>query len=212
MKTKQPINTELIPVIHMIDERQVFINLDTCFKHDINKVFLINHRVGVRALLNCAELVKKAHPKLWLGVNMLGEHPLTAISQDLLYEGMWLDETITSGVSRELRKFRGMLFTGLAFKYQPQPKYLQEACQDATLASDVATTSGVGTGQAADLEKIKMLREYLGNHPMAIASGVSADNVKDYKGIANYLLVASSFTDSGEFIIPEKLRAILEQL
>jgi hypothetical protein len=205
-------DTELIPVIHMVNEKQVFINLDTCFKYNIKKVFLINHRVTVKALLNCAELVRKAHPKLWLGLNMLGQHPLTSIGQDLDYDGMWVDETITSGISEECREFRGMLFTGLAFKYQPQPKYLKEACQDARFASDVATTSGAGTGQAANLEKIKLIREYLGNHPMAIASGINADNVKDYKGLANYLLVASSFTSHDEYIIPEKLMAILEQL
>ena len=40
---------------------------------------------------------------------------------------------------------------------------------------------------------------------MAIASGVSIDNIESYKGIVDYLLVASSITTKGEMIIKEKL-------
>ena len=90
-------------------------------------------------------------------------------------------------------------------KYQPQPKDLKFACSWAKMTTDVATTSGVGTGKAANIDKIKLIREYLGKHPMAIASGVSANNVDDYKGIADYLLVASSITTFGEIIVKDKL-------
>lgn len=127
-------------------------------------------------------------------------------------DGLWCDATITPSQAKLVRNFNGMFFGGLAFKYQPQPSDLKLACEEASQATDVATTSGAGTGKAADVEKIKTIREYLGNHPMAIASGVSAQNIDNYKGIADYLLVASSITSSGEMIIKDKLIELKNKL
>ena len=105
-----------------------------------------------------------------------------------------------------------MLFTGLAFKYQPQPKDIELACKESILTSDVSTTSGPGTGKAAAINKILELRSHLGEHPMAIASGVSVDNIENYKGIVDYLLVASSITSRSEIIYKDKLLELLDYL
>ena len=86
------------------------------------------------------------------------------------------------------------------------------ACEDSKQATDVSCTSGPGTGKEADIEKIKSIREYLGNHPMAIASGVSVENIEQYKDVVNYLLVASSITSKGEMIIKEKLLELKSKL
>lgn len=205
--------TEIIPVIHMINENQVLTNVKICVECDIKKVFLINHVVSVQDLLKCALRVKKEYPTLWVGVNMLGIPTHIALSNPLVgIDGLWCDATITPSQAKSVRKFHGMFFGGLAFKYQPQPSDLKLACEEASLATDVATTSGVGTGKAADVVKIKEIREFLGTHLMAIASGVSAQNIDNYKGIADYLLVASSITSSGEMIIKDKLIELKNKL
>ncbi len=206
--------TEIIPVIHMVNENQVFTNVRICIGCGIEKVFLINHAVSKFDLLNCAFKVKREFPNLWVGVNMLGESTENALSTEAIngLDGLWCDATISPERAKEVRFFKGMFFGGLAFKYQPQPKDLKLACEEASLATDVATTSGAGTGKAADVEKIKTIREFLGSHPMAIASGVSAQNIDNYKGIANYLLVASSITSSGEMIIKDKLIELKNKL
>ena len=95
-----------------------------------------------------------------------------AILYEFEFDGLWCDQSIKLE-DYKYRKFKGMLFTGLAFKYQPQPKDIELACQESILTSDVSTTSGPGTGKAADINKILELRSHLGEHPMAIASGVS---------------------------------------
>lgn len=198
--------TELIPVIHMVNENQVLTNVKTCVECGIKKVFLINHVVTIADLIKCAESVRQEYPKLWIGLNLLGTTTEDAISQDLKgIDGLWCDASITIDRVMEYRNFKGMFFGGLAFKYQPQPSDLKAACEEARLATNVATTSGVGTGKAADIEKIKDIREYLGSHPMAIASGISAQNIGLYNGISDYLLVASSITTKGEMIIKDKL-------
>lgn len=207
-----PIKTELIPVIHMLDRNQVFRNVEICEEVGLNKVFLINHAVDEFDLMLCAYELKFTKPQLWIGVNSLTRTAKQAVlSTQVELEGRWTDYSVTPEVA-ELRTYKGQLFSGLAFKYQRQPKDLKAACEEAVKCTDVATTSGIGTGYAADLDKIKTIREYLGEHPIAIASGVNAKNVKDYVGIANYLLAASSFTDFNEIIVPDKLTAIVEQL
>lgn len=206
--------TEIIPVIHMMNENQVMTNVRICIECGIEKVFLINHAVSKYDLISCAGQVKNKFPNLWVGVNMLGESTENALSTEAIngFDGLWCDATITPERAKEIRSFKGMFFGGLAFKYQPQPTDLKLACEEASLATDVATTSGSGTAKAADIEKIKTIRGFLGNHPMAIASGVSAQNIDNYKGIVNYLLVASSITSSGEMIIKDKLIELKNKL
>lgn len=200
------IKTEIIPVIHMVNEKQVFDNVETCKQCGIEKVFLINHVVSVRDLLDCAHRVKSKYPDMWVGVNMLGTPTHIALSNTLEgIDGLWCDATIGAIEAKKVRQFKGMFFGGLAFKYQPQPTDLEMACKEASFATDVACTSGTGTGKAPTTVKIKAIREFIGEHPIAIASGVSVENIDSFKGLANYILVASSITDRSEMIIKEKL-------
>ena len=205
------ITTELIPVIHMINENQVLTNVETCLSCGIEKVFIINHQTTSEELIKCAKRVKETYPRLWVGINMLDKYVEDAILYDFGFDGLWCDQSIKLEDYLS-RKFKGMLFTGLAFKYQPQPKDIELACKESILTSDVSTTSGPGTGKAADINKILELRSYLGEHPMAIASGVSVDNIENYKGIVDYLLVASSITSRSEIIYKDKLLELLEYL
>lgn len=204
--------TEIIPVIHMLNYNQVLTNVKVCIKSGVKKLFLINHHVDIDELLDCALSIKALYPDLWVGVNLLGEKATEAIKRDIELDGMWCDETITLEYSKEYRKFRGMLFGGLAFKYQPQPSDLKEACEQAKLSTDVATTSGIGTGKAADIKKIITIHDYLDYHPMAIASGVSSTNIMAYNGLVDYLLVASSITSKSEMIYEDKLVELLNMI
>lgn len=209
--TTNKITTELIPVIHMINENQVLTNVKTCLSCGVEKVFIINYQSSSEELIRCAKRVKETYPKLWVGINMLDKFIEDAILYEFGFDGLWCDQSIKLEDYRH-RKFEGMLFTGLAFKYQPQPKDIELACKESILTSDVSTTSGPGTGRAANIAKILELREHLGDHPMAIASGVSVDNVDLYKGIVNYLLVASSITSASEVIYKDKLLELQSML
>lgn len=205
--------TELIPVIHMINESQVLDNVEICHRNGIEKVFIINHVVSIQDLLKCSTKVKEKYPNMWVGVNMLGIPTHIALSNPLTgIDGLWCDATISNEQAKKVRNFKGMFFGGLAFKYQSQPTDLESACEEATLATDVATTSGSGTGSAPTTVKINNIRGFLKEHPMAIASGVSVDNIDSYKGIVNYLLVASSITDKDEMIIESKLVELKSKL
>ena len=156
-------------------------------------------------------MVKVKYPELWVGVNMLGVPAAEAIAKKLTdIDGLWCDESLSREDIVNHKVFEGLIFSGLAFKYQPQPEDLEQACKEAIRANIVATTSGTATGKAADVEKIKLISGYIGNNPMAIASGVSIDNINDYIGLVDYLLVASSITSKGEMIFEDKLKELLK--
>ena len=149
--------TEIIPVIHMVNHNRVMTNVRTCRSCGVNKVFLINHHVSVEDLIICAIDVKKSFPNLWVGINMLGRSTEDSLLTNIPVDGLWCDASISPYNAKLLRNFTGMFFGGLAFKYQPQPKdseELKKACQEAALATDVATTSGPGTAKAANVDNL----------------------------------------------------------
>jgi predicted TIM-barrel enzyme len=103
-------------------------------------------------------------------------------------------------------------FGGVEFKYQRQPKEkdLEWVYERAKELVDVITTSGPGTGKEIGIEKLKRIRDAVGNHPIAVASGVNESNKRAIEKYADYLLVASSITDPAtELILPEKLKRLI---
>lgn len=56
---------------------------------------------------------------------------------------------------------------------------------------DVITSSGPGTGRAAPVGKTQALRRGAGNHPTALASGVSPENIDGFLPFVDAYLVAS---------------------
>ncbi len=207
------IKTELIPVIHIIEDKQLLLNAKICVEAGIQKVFLIDHfSSNPNSVLESAKVVKEHYPNLWIGINPLGASANRVLLNEFKgIDGIWCDDSVTIEEYNN-RVYKGMYFGGLAFKYQRQPTNLEEASRIASLSTDVACTSGPGTGQPATLTKINAIRKGLGDHPMAIASGVSIDNINSYKGLVNYLLVASSITNDLEIIKCQKLDELISSL
>ena len=62
----------VLPVIHVLDERQVAANIGLAMDHGAQGVFLINHDFGVDQFLPIIRAAREKFPPLWLGVNFLG--------------------------------------------------------------------------------------------------------------------------------------------
>jgi hypothetical protein len=73
--------------------------------------------------------------------------------------------------------WHGLYFGGVAFKHQREVSDLERAARTAAEYMEVVTTSGPGTGRSASREKIAALREGLADAPLAIASGITPENV-----------------------------------
>ena len=74
---------------------------------------------------------------------------------------------------------------------------------------DVITTSGTATGQAASLSKIRQIRAAIGDHPLAIASGLTPENITSYLPYANCFLVATGISRSFEMFDPVLMRTFI---
>ena len=81
---------------------------------------------------------------------------------------------------------------------------------------DVICTSGPGTGHAADVEKVISLRAGLlgglGDHAMALASGVTPENVRSYLPYVQAFLVGTGIEKTLGVFDPAKIEALLRAM
>lgn len=205
---------EIIPVIHIQNYEQVLTNVRICVDVGIEKVMLICMSGNDYLTEESHKIVVSQYPDLWVGCNFLGKGAIEALST-FQGDGLWTDQTITKERLGDKRKFSGLYFGGVAFKYQTQPEDFVSAAVEAKECIDVVTTSGIATGRAADLSKLQAMRAAIGDHPFAVASGVSEDNIGHYNGLLDYVLVATSITACNgglEFIQPAKLEALKNKI
>jgi predicted TIM-barrel enzyme len=105
--------------------------------------------------------------------------------------------------------WQGLYFGGVAFKYQRPVANLARAAVLATRYMDVVTTSGSGTGQAAHQEKIRTMKQAVGDFPLAIASGITPENVHRYLGLADCFLVATGISSSWSELDPRRVASLV---
>ena len=188
-------------------------------------MFLINHGMPDQLLLEIHGAVAAAHPGWWVGVNCLGLRPeqvFAVISPEV--GGVWVDNAgidegrDTQPYADQVAAVRAahapgcLYFGGVAFKYQRPVEDLEAACRAAARYMDVVTTSGPGTGHAADLQKIARMKRALGDTPLAIASGVTPENVGAYLPHTDCFLVATGISRSFTELDPPRVRALVERV
>ena len=213
-----------IAVVHVKDEAQTVRNVDLAQTNGADGVFLINHDVELPELIRIAVKVQERFPSFWLGMNILGMSPANALHK--LPEnmgGLWTDnagvqehgrsvDAETFCLNRSLLRWKGLYFGGIAFKYQNR---VQDAARAARLAIpflDVVTTSGEGTGLAPDRHKIRRMKLAIGQHPIAIASGITPENVSEFMEWSDCFLVATGVSDSHTELNPRRVRKLARML
>lgn len=204
-----------LPVVHTRDEKGIWSSIESAMKADADGVFLINQGMSWEKIGNMIPVIRRQIPDLWIGVNLLGFSAIETLRRygDVL-DGLWTDSSHgvrPSEVLSNWRKNGGLWFGGVCFKYQVDENgdfpYIKRECRRVESIMDVVTTSGVGTGEAASLHKISNFRRALGARPLAIASGVTIDNVRDYSNVDAFL-VATGVEQSFGVFDDEKLRTL----
>ena len=219
-KEYKVIGPAVLPVIHVKDEVQINRNIELAIECGAQGVFLINHDFGVSEFLPLIWGCRRDHPSLWLGVNFLGVTGLKAfpILGDLENDGCpidayWADdariderktdqlEAAEIAEARTMSHWSGLYFGGTAFKKQRvvDPDNYVEAAVLASKWLDVVTTSGISTGKAADVEKIRKFREGAKDTALAVASGITPENVNCYKSYIDAILVSTGINRNGDF-------------
>jgi predicted TIM-barrel enzyme len=210
----------VLPVIHVVAQEQALRNAQVARDGGADGAFLISHgRVGDDELLEIHHSVVTAMGGWWLGVNCLSfsvEETFRRAGDRVA--GLWIDDALIDERTDEqpaaariaaVQKdagWKGLYFGGVAFKYQRPVRDLARVARLAAGWLDVVTTSGPGTAQAAAPEKIRTMKEAIGEHPLAIASGVTPENVTDYLPYADCFLAATGVSYTFEELDPARVR------
>ncbi|MGA2248558.1 MAG: adenine phosphoribosyltransferase [Verrucomicrobiota bacterium] len=215
----------VLPVIHAETLDQTLRNAAIANTAGSDGVFLIDHSISSSELLQIARGVLNEFPGWWVGVNCLGQPPEAVVAEiEPDISGIWVDN---AGINefrdnqpeaekflqaREQNGWGGLYFGGVAFKYQREVTELERAGKVAAKYIDVVTTSGPGTGRPALREKIVAMKRGLGEAPLAIASGITPENVSDYLDLVTCFLVATGISSSFTELDPERLKALMARV
>ena len=101
-----------------------------------------------------------------------------------------------------------MLFGGVAYKLQPPPDHLDLTVANATKFVDVVVTSGDAVGIPPTFEKMRIVREAAGEHPVAIGGGLAPGNIKDYLPYADCFMVANGIYRSFHHFDPARSKPL----
>lgn len=228
---------KVFPVVHINSPEVAHHQANLALEYGADGVYLIEHPGGpAEIVLEALERLKTERPDSYVGVNLLGFTALEAVQKIHTFSdehalaipsGLWVDDLRnTNGVAPEaaferkntLPRLRGMrLLGGVAFKYTPtftdDPILAVNEVRVLRSATDVITTSGSATGSAPSVAKITSMKAAAGTTPLAVASGISLENIERYRECVDEVLVASSIETapySGTFD-EAKLKAFIDK-
>ena len=212
------------PVIHVETLQQTLINAGYAYANGADGIFLINHAISNIALLKIYQEVRRQYPDRWIGLNFLGyevEDAMQALPADA--NGLWTDHAgiEESGDNHLPRRWYSEFkkthpdstyFGGVAFKYQRRVEDLESAAARAQACMDVICTSGAGTGIAAAIPHVQRLSSAKGEKSLALASGVTPENLAGFLSCADSFLVATGISRSFHMLDPEKVAELARQI
>lgn len=216
------------PVIHVLDVEQTSRNIDIAMNAGVAGIFLINHDFSVEKFLPIVRTIRGLYPDLWLGLNFLavtGEHAFPVLG-DLQKAGCridayWADDACIdeqaalqdqthANTIKQIRLdsgWDGLYLGGTCFKKQREvsPEHYGLSASLATHFMDAVCTSGYATGIEADTGKIEVFRKHIGEHVLALASGITPENASTYADV-DCFMVATGINIHGDFYNIDKQR------
>lgn len=211
--------TKIYPVIHYLDDETTIAQAVIAKSLGADGVFLISHIGSNERLPALAKRVKNTYPNFKVGINLLGESIIEAAYQSENYnlDMVWGDYCGVSsqGLNEEGQKLKEWqsetkiaVFASVAFKYQKTEIAPDKAALEAQKAGFIPTTSGSGTGHAPTLDKIKMMSQAT-NGVLAIASGMTCENVSMFKNYLSHILVATGVSKDDNHFDIDKLASFI---
>ena len=106
---------------------------------------------------------------------------------------------------------------GVRFKYQPvrSGRSLEEDLRLGMERCDAIVVTGSGTGVNTDIEKIKTFRQILGDFPLIVGAGMTAETCQEQLSVSNGAIVGSYFKKDGrteQAVDPQRLDTFMEQV
>ena len=221
-------NKKFYPVIHVVNEKLAIDNINICVDSEVSGVFLISHKLNYKKFIPIAITLRNLFPDVWMGINILDCNISKAllelpdkkmvINDKCIFQGYWSDTTYVvsdkdknnqwaAGALNNMHHRGIIFFGGFAFKYQAEVKDMENEAKLTSNFVDYLTTSGDATGYPPTPEKIQRIRNAVGDKAIAIASGISINNVETF-GMADAFLVASSIGKTFTELDPIKTKEL----
>lgn len=190
--------------------------IDIMYRSGVHAVLVENYfgdRVDVE---NALKLLQKEYPHKVYGVNMLG-FPEMAFDLARKYGARFVQMDSVCGhlepsyerpFLKKLDAMRGdgdiFLLGGVRFKYQPvrSGRSLEEDLRLGMERCDAIVVTGAGTGVSTDLEKIKTFRSVLGDFPLIVGAGMTAETAQEQLTYSDGAIVGSDFKEYGKAEYP----------
>lgn len=165
--------------------------------------------ITIHQLNEAARLIKGKYPKTFVIINYLIDPSFSMRSIPHYVDGIWTDQGVDGrGYQRDIIEasfvrgridWNGIWFAGFFHKggdlRQPENDEKLKILTDNLLElhqSVIPTTTGLGTGIPADLSSINRLYKMIdGRKKMAIASGITIENVSSYLPYIDYFFVGT---------------------
>jgi predicted TIM-barrel enzyme len=217
---KETLTMKILPVIHYLDHSTALDQVAVARECGAHGVFLISHHQDDNALVEVADLAKKAHPEFPIGINLLSSAPELAVARALDHglDMMWADSMGVSSMGltplgvrmSELAKKHPAVgfFASVAFKYQPHEIGPATAARQALNAGFIPTTSGASTGSAPEVSKISAMSA-ASKGTLALASGITPENALLYTPYLSHILVATGISLDEHRMNPSRLRSLI---
>ncbi len=210
------------PVIHAEDIDAVQHNAAVAFEAGADGIFLINHSFRADNLLQIYSTVRREFSTQFIGINLLDQSAVAAFRLMQYYrdvDALWVDnsgigDTSTKEAERLRREMRdsdwpGQYFASTAFKHQQTVRDVAEAARLTSRFAHVVVTSGLETGTAPDATKIILMKMPIHDFPLAIASGMTVDNIRVFLPHADIFMVATGISQDFTTLDPIKTKQMV---
>ena len=208
--------------VHDLAKREI----ETMYTNDVNAVLVENYYGNVDDCVWTLEYLRSQYKDYVYGVNILGNYEL-AFSLAREYGAAFIQIDSVCGhlkpkqdeiLSRELAGLRenssAFLLGGVRFKYQPikSGRTVEEDLLIGKYRCNAVVVTGAGTGEATDIDKIKLFREVLGNFPLIVGAGMNYENCREQISIADGAIIGTYFKKNGEThnpVDPERVKRLM---
>lgn len=165
---------------------------------------------------NALKYLQNNYPDKVYGVNILGD-PDVAFDLARKYGAKFVQIDSVCGhalpqhdaeLAKYLDRLRGdrdiFLLGGVRFKYTRHlsGRSLEEDLKLGMERCDAILVTGAGTGISTDLERIKTFRTILGDFPLIVGAGMTAETAKEQLSFSDGGIVGSYFKEYGEAEYP----------
>ncbi len=204
----------ILPVIHFSTKDAAFKNAEIVFGNGCDGVFLINmDNPDAESILPsvCREL-KENYPEKKIGINFLfTEFMVGLVNHYECFDMIWTDNLIPERYDQPIELLTNKksmeIYESFAFKYQKKDVDFIATGETILSKNRIPTTSGSATGVAASLEKMQNLEHF---PKLALASGLTPENIHSYKNYITHALVATGISSSFYDFDPIKVKDFVQ--